>query len=334
MLEGSTRRRLRHVAGLDGIRAAAVMAVIAGHSGFSWLPGGFYGVDAFFVLSGFLITTLLINEWQDTGAISLGAFWSRRARRLLPALFTLIIVMGVVLRAWPNLLQPPSVEGALATIFYSANWYLIGVHANYFVATGQPSPLLHTWSLAIEEQFYLVWPLVVLLVLRFRPHTPRRALLRRTGAVSATLPVVGHDDQVLLVKRRRGTPREPNPARRLEWLFTLASAGALASAIEMAYLAPSGSDTTRAYYGTDTRAQALLVGAALAAALAALGSRAHQREASGARSVGAGGRGRDRGLVVAGVGQLVASRSTGGSCWRPSPQARWSPARSKHRAGS
>jgi peptidoglycan/LPS O-acetylase OafA/YrhL/lysophospholipase L1-like esterase len=276
MTEEAPRPHLRHVAGLDGLRAFAVVAVIAGHSGFSWLPGGFYGVDAFFVLSGFLITSLLVNEWQGTRTVSLQRFWVRRARRLLPALFTLIVVMGIVLAAFPSVLHPPDIEGTLATLFYSANWYLIAVHANYFVATGQPSPLLHTWSLAIEEQFYLVWPIVVLLVLRLAPtrlgRPPRR---RQRWSVSSAVPVAGHDDQhVTLLKTRglrRGERSTSGDQRRLEFLFVLAAAGALGSAVWMAVLAPSGSDTTRAYYGTDTRAQALLVGAALATAFARWG---------------------------------------------------------------
>jgi peptidoglycan/LPS O-acetylase OafA/YrhL len=232
-------RQLKYVPGLDGIRAFAVLAVMGYHN-FAWLPGGFYGVDAFFVLSGFLITSLLVSEWQGSDTVRLGRFWARRARRLLPALFVLVAAIGLVAAVWPSVFGPVDLlPNALATIFYSANWYFISGHASYFAALGSPSPLLHTWSLAIEEQFYLVWPLVVLVVLK-------------AGS-------------------RRSHPR------RLEWLLALASVGAIASALWMAVLAPIGGGTTRAYYGTDTRAQGLLVGAALAVVFARWGSAPFQR---------------------------------------------------------
>jgi len=245
--------RLRYVPGLDGIRAFAVLAVMAFHN-FSWLPGGFYGVDAFFVLSGYLITSLLVSEWRGSGTVRLGRFWAGRARRLLPALFVLVAGVGLIAALWPSAFGPVDLlPGAIATVFYSANWYFIGAHASYFTALGPPSPLLHTWSLAIEEQFYLVWPLVVLAVL----GTGRQRWRRWWRRDSAAGPGVGMSP----VGR----------ARRLEWLFVLASVGAAASALLMAVLAPTGGATTRAYYGTDTRAQALLVGAALATAFARWG---------------------------------------------------------------
>ena len=131
------------------------------------MPGGFYGVDAFFVLSGFLITSLLVKEWGGTGDIRLRRFWAGRARRLLPALFLLVAVIGIVLAVVPGVLATRHVVGdALSTVFYVSNWYSIHGGVTYFSLSSQPSPLLHTWSLAIEEQFYLVWPLVVLTVLK------------------------------------------------------------------------------------------------------------------------------------------------------------------------
>jgi peptidoglycan/LPS O-acetylase OafA/YrhL len=218
-----------HIRGLDGIRALSVLAIIAFHTGLEAVPGGFYGVDSFFVLSGFLITSLLVREWSGSGTIRLRRFWAARARRLLPALFLLIAVIGIVLASVPTVLATPHIIGdALSTMFYVSNWYSIHGGVTYFSLSAQPSPLLHTWSLAIEEQFYLVWPLVVLGVLKFGP-----------------------------ARRRR---------RRLHVLFAVACLGALASALLMALLAPHGY-TTRAYYGTDTRAQALLVGAAIAIGL-------------------------------------------------------------------
>ena len=156
-----------HIRGLDGIRALSVLAIIAFHTGLNSVPGGYYGVDAFFVLSGFLITSLLVKEWQGSGTVRLRRFWAGRARRLLPAVLLLVAVMGIVMAVVPSLLATPNIVGdALSTMFYFSNWFSIHNGVTYFSATAQPSPLLHTWSLAIEEQFYLVWPLVVLAVLK------------------------------------------------------------------------------------------------------------------------------------------------------------------------
>jgi peptidoglycan/LPS O-acetylase OafA/YrhL len=258
------RPHLPHVRGLDGVRALAVLGIIAFHTGLSSVPGGFYGVDAFFVLSGFLITSLLVGEWSVTGSIRLRRFWAGRARRLLPALFLLVAVIGLVLLIAPRVLATPHIIGdALATVFYASNWYSIHAGASYFTATAQPSPLLHTWSLAIEEQFYLVWPLVVLSVLRLgagrtrrRPPRPRQHTVRvLEGGHVTLLPVAAAEHDAEWTRRRR-----------LHLLFALACFGSLASAFLMVLRAPNGY-TTRAYYGTDTRAQALLVGAAIATGL-------------------------------------------------------------------
>jgi len=213
------------VPGLDGLRALAVLAVMAFHGGLTGaLPGGFLGVDTFFVLSGFLITSLLIAEWAARGTLELRAFWARRARRLLPALLLLLIAVAI----WTRLFAGPELApelrlDELATLFYVANWHFIAAGSHYFVQTGPPSPLLPTWSLAVEEQFYLIWPLVVL------------AVLRRS--------------------------------RTLWPLLWVAVAGSLASAVEMALLVHPGA-TTRVYFGTDTHAQSLLLGAAAAVAVA------------------------------------------------------------------
>src|SRR6266545_1497001 len=142
--------RIAYQPALDGIRAFAVAAVLMYHAGQSWAIGGYLGVDAFFVLSGYLITTLLVSEWANTGGIALGAFWARRARRLLPALF---LVLGGV---------------ALYAVAFAGQ--------AYFDAFGVPSPLRHLWSLAIEEQFYLVWPLIVFGVLKWRRGSTRALL--------------------------------------------------------------------------------------------------------------------------------------------------------------
>lgn len=233
---------LPHVTALDGIRAFAAVAVMGVHQQFSWMPGGFYGVDAFFTLSGFLITSLLVREVAGTGTVRLGAFWARRARRLLPALLLLVLVVGLVSAFDPKLISAPSFPGALATLFYSANWYFVFQHVNYFAITGAPSPLLHTWSLAIEEQFYLLWPVLVLVVIRF-----------------------GH---------RRATAStevfEQHFRRRMGVLLAIAAAGALASAASM-WLVTGTGDPTAAYYGTGTRAQGVLTGAAIALCFALWG---------------------------------------------------------------
>jgi peptidoglycan/LPS O-acetylase OafA/YrhL len=193
------------------------------HGGVGWLPGGFLGVDAFFVLSGFLITSLLLHEYATTGRIMLGAFWLRRARRLLPAL---LVVLVFVVGAFPAVLPRVEVDllrtDAYAALTYWANWRMIyRGSGNYFTQTAAPSPLQHTWSLGIEEQFYLVWPLLLagLLALRLRRYLLWVCL--GAAAVSATLAAVLY-----------------NPL-----------------------------DVNRAYQGTDTRAQALLIGCALAVLL-------------------------------------------------------------------
>ena len=183
------RPTLGHIRGLDGIRALSVLSIIAFHTGLNSVPGGFYGVDSFFVLSGFLITSLLVREWSGTGTIKLRRFWAGRARRLLPALFLLVAVIGIVLGVVPTVLATPHVLGdALSTIFYVSNWYSIHGGVTYFALSAQPSPLLHTWSLAIEEQFYLVWPLVVLAVLKLGMSRQSRWVRRRAERTAQAAP--------------------------------------------------------------------------------------------------------------------------------------------------
>src|ERR1700722_12475568 len=127
--------RIRHVPALDGMRAFAVLAVIGFHSVVAWLQGGYYGVDAFFVLSGFLITSILVAEWTSSGTISLPGFWGRRARRLLPAPFLMLAVVGIVAAIRPTVLGSPGLFGdTISTVFYVANWHLIAAHDTYFSA--------------------------------------------------------------------------------------------------------------------------------------------------------------------------------------------------------
>ncbi len=129
------------VAPMDGMRAFAVTAVILYHANPSWAPGGYFGVDVFFVLSGFLITTLLLGEWRTTGGVGLRAFWGRRARRLLPALFVMLAVVGSVSVLLPKVLGSPGLLGdTLATVGYVANWHFIAGNTSYFATVGNPSP--------------------------------------------------------------------------------------------------------------------------------------------------------------------------------------------------
>jgi len=164
-----------HVPALDGLRGLAVAGVLLFHAGH--LVGGYLGVDLFFVLSGFLITSLLLDEWRRTDQIKLLAFWARRARRLLPALFAMLIGVAVyaVVLAKPAELDQIR-NDAWATLAYVANWRAIFAGHSYWAQFSSPSPLEHTWSLAIEEQFYLVWPLMVVGVLTWRRGSARALL--------------------------------------------------------------------------------------------------------------------------------------------------------------
>src|SRR5919199_6532153 len=172
----------RYMAGLDGLRAIAVLAVIAYHLNSGWVPGGLLGVGVFFTLSGYLITDLLLGQRDAVGHLRLGDFWLRRARRLLPALFLMLAVVV----AWITLLdrsQLPSLRGdVLAAAGYVSNWWNIVRDASYFARFGPPPPLDHLWSLAVEEQFYLIWPWLLLLGLRYVPGRYRMAGLTLVGA--------------------------------------------------------------------------------------------------------------------------------------------------------
>lgn len=220
-----------HLPALNGLRGLAVLGVVAYHLQFGWASGGFLGVDLFFVLSGFLITSLLLEEWVPTRAIDLAAFWGRRAKRLLPALFLVALAIALYLIANASfagvgangLVDLTGLRGdAIATLLYVGNWHAIYVQQSYFGKLLNPSPLQHTWSLAIEEQFYLVWPPVLLLILRTAGRSWRRVGL------------------------------------------TLAVIAGLVSAGLMALLFHPGADPTRIYYGTDTRAFDLMAGIVLA----------------------------------------------------------------------
>ena len=157
----------RYLTGLDGLRAVAVIAIIIYHLNPLWLPGGFLGVDTFFVISGYLITSLLIHEYQSKGTIDLGAFWIRRIKRLIPAVFFLIsVVILYTLFFEPQIIKTIK-HDSIAAFFYVSNWWYIFEETSYFEA-GEPKPLMHLWSLAIEEQFYIIWPIVFLVLLKVK----------------------------------------------------------------------------------------------------------------------------------------------------------------------
>lgn len=218
-LAGHHPNRLPYIPALDGLRALAVMAVLLYHSGIGWLPGGFLGVEVFFVISGYLITSMLLGERQASGRVSLRMFWARRARRLLPAVFALVLAV----LTYSAIFLPNEVAelrwDALAAAGYVSNWYQILHNESYFESLGRPSLLRHLWSLAVEEQFYVVWPVFFALVL---------GQIRRRYAIASVIAL------------------------------------AAASATFMAVRYEPYADPSRIYYGTDTRAAGLLLGAALA----------------------------------------------------------------------
>src|SRR3954454_1075582 len=165
-----------HMRGLDGLRALAVVAVMLYHANHTWLSGGFLGVEVFFVISGYLITLLLIAEHERNGGIRLGQFWLRRARRLLPALFVMMGLLATYLALFNRRPQGRTRGDFLGGVLYGSNWYQIFVGQGYTTAEAF-APLRHLWSLAVEEQFYLVWPLIMVLLLkRGRDRLPRVAV--------------------------------------------------------------------------------------------------------------------------------------------------------------
>jgi peptidoglycan/LPS O-acetylase OafA/YrhL len=174
--------RLPYRAGLDGLRALAVAGVFLYHANVSWMPGGFLGVDLFFVLSGYLITSLLLHEFETRGAINLVAFWGRRARRLFPAVAVVILfaLLATLTIARDDLGRTRA--DALSALVYLTNWHEIIASHSYFNQFGRPSLLQHLWSLAVEEQFYVFWPLLLIAGLRW---WHRRGLVALTAALAA-----------------------------------------------------------------------------------------------------------------------------------------------------
>lgn len=228
--------RQNGIPALDGLRAIAVALVLVGHGGIPGVGGGFIGVDVFFVLSGFLITSLLLDELGRSGRIDLTGFWIRRARRLLPALLLMVLTVGVAREFLPYQAQNGLRGDAIAAFLWVANWRFVAQQTDYFTQGAPPSPLQHTWSLGVEEQYYFVWPLLLIGVTLLLAARAKRYFAKIT---------VGH---VRLAA------------------FLIATLGALASAAA-AIVFTSDATRDRIYFGTDTRAQALLVGAAASALL-------------------------------------------------------------------
>jgi peptidoglycan/LPS O-acetylase OafA/YrhL len=183
-------KRLPYMPGIDALRAIAVLAVFFYHVNTGgWMPGGFLGVDVFFVISGYLITALLLSEYRRTGHLNVLRFWMRRARRLLPAVAVMIAITFVIAAiVAPD--EVPSLRGdALASLFYVNNWHLLLSDQSYFQQFARPSLFLHLWSLSVEEQFYLLWPLVFAAGMKL--FGSRRLLLGvLAGAAATTLLMI------------------------------------------------------------------------------------------------------------------------------------------------
>jgi len=221
---GRRAGEMGYLPGLDGVRALAVLGVLLYHGDLTWMRGGFLGVDVFFVLSGFLITTLIVEEYSRSGRIDFKRFYLARARRLLPALLLMLVIVGMLAAFVYRESAATFRADALASLFYVTNWWFIFSDASYFEAIGRPPFLQHLWSLAVEEQFYLLWPALVLILLRWRG---RRAVfyVALGAALASTL-----------------------------WMAFLA--------ISNGY--PQEADPSRAYFGSDSHIMGLLLGAALA----------------------------------------------------------------------
>ncbi len=189
--EQPARAKFGYQGSLDGLRALAVLAIIAYHFNYPWARGAYLSVDLFFILSGFLITTLLIMEWHRKDRIHLRQFWGRRARRLLPALMVvLVVVTAITVFAIPPWNRAGVRDDALASFFYVANWRFIAAKESYFELFSAASPLRHMWTLAIEEQFYLVWPLVTYFSLRVARGSLRVLTAVCIGGIGASVAIM------------------------------------------------------------------------------------------------------------------------------------------------
>ena len=220
----AANRGIQYIPAIDGLRAVAVIAVMFYHLGFTWIPGGFLGVDLFFVISGYVITRLLLDSIAQSGGLDLRGFYIARARRLLPALVFMLVSTTIAIGIW----APDTIKRLLIDTPFSLsgtmNWWLVARHQDYFESIGRPPLLQHTWSLAVEAQFYFVWPLILYFILkRFgKKHIPLASL-----AIAAASGIT-----LLLVS------------------FSLDASNA--------------SKVSHVYFGTDTHSIGLFLGAALA----------------------------------------------------------------------
>ena len=220
----AAQRGIRYIPAIDGLRAVAVIAVMLYHLGVSWIPGGFLGVDLFFVISGYVITRLLLDSIQRSGGLDLRAFYKSRLRRLLPPLAFMIVTTTLFIGVW----APDTIKRLLTDTPFALtgimNWWLVFEQQDYFESIGRPPLLQHTWSLAVEAQFYLIWPLILLLVLR--------QLGRKVIPVAALTIAIGSGIALLLVSLRIDSS--------------------------------SSQSVSHVYFGTDTHSIGLFLGAALA----------------------------------------------------------------------
>ncbi len=223
---GRAQGEMGYLPGLDGVRALAILGVLLYHADLDWIPGGFLGVDVFFVLSGFLITSLLLEEFDRSGRIDFGRFYLGRARRLLPALVLMLLVVAAVVALFFRDAAASLRADIVASVFYVNNWWYVLNDASYFEFIGRPPLLKHLWSLAVEEQFYLVWPLLAFLAMRVAQRRGVRLLAIGLALLSTA------------------------------WMTFLSVRNGF----------PDYADPSRVYFGTDAHAMGLLIGAALATA--------------------------------------------------------------------
>jgi peptidoglycan/LPS O-acetylase OafA/YrhL len=220
----ATKRGIQYIPAIDGLRALAVIAVMFYHLGFSWIPGGFLGVDLFFVISGYVITRLLLDSIEQSGGLDLRGFYLARARRLLPALLFTVVTTTIAIGIW----APDTIRRFLTDIPFALtgtmNWWLVAREQDYFESIGRPPLLQHTWSLAVEAQFYLLWPLILYFILK-----------------------------------RLGKNRIPFAA-----LLIAAASGIALLIVSLSLDASNSSDVSHIYFGTDTHSIGLFLGAALA----------------------------------------------------------------------
>ncbi|MFM6842071.1 MAG: acyltransferase family protein [Candidatus Planktophila sp.] len=220
----ATKRGIQYIPAIDGLRAIAVMAVLFYHLGFKWIPGGFLGVDLFFVISGYVITRLLLDSIENSGGLDLRAFYLARVRRLLPALAFMLATTAIAVGIWaPDTIRRFLIDTPFA-LTGSMNWWLVSHHLDYFEAIGRPPLLQHTWSLAVEAQFYLIWPLILLLILKFFGK-------KRISLISLAIAGVS---------------------------------GVALMAVSFSLDAANASKVSHVYFGTDTHSIGLFLGAALA----------------------------------------------------------------------